>query len=176
MPRRTAIATAAGAIAGSQLLHDVLHVDLDRLFEDEQPLGDVAIPVAAGHVLSTSISRSSAARRRCAPRAAPRPSCGIPFLPGMDLPDHFDQVAGGVVLRTCPARPAATIAESRRPPRRSSASRSARRGTRRAIARRRRCRSCRASGGPSASRRAMLAKQLDRVAAVAAWATISMSS
>src|SRR3954466_5337280 len=41
----------AGAIAGAQLLHDVLDVHLDRLLGDEQPLGDVAIPVAAGDVL-----------------------------------------------------------------------------------------------------------------------------
>ena len=32
-------------VAGSELLHDVLDVDLDRLFGDEQVLGDVPVPV-----------------------------------------------------------------------------------------------------------------------------------
>src|SRR5688572_29059310 len=36
-----------GAVAGPQFLHDVLDVDLDRLFRDEELLGDVAVPVPA---------------------------------------------------------------------------------------------------------------------------------
>jgi len=38
-------------IIGSQLRHDVLEMHLDRFFCDEQPLGDVTVPVPRGDVL-----------------------------------------------------------------------------------------------------------------------------
>src|SRR5947209_2438422 len=40
-----------GAVAGAQLLHDVLDVNLDRVFGDEEELGDVAVPIPSGDVL-----------------------------------------------------------------------------------------------------------------------------
>ena len=38
-----------GAIGGAQFFHDVLDVDLDRLFGDEESLRDVTIAIAVSH-------------------------------------------------------------------------------------------------------------------------------
>jgi hypothetical protein len=38
------------AVAGSEFLHDVLDVDLDGLFRDEEPLRNVPVAVPAGDV------------------------------------------------------------------------------------------------------------------------------
>ena len=50
MPRRTAIASAEFDRT-HQLHHDAPETDLDRLFRNQQLLGNVTIPVAASHVL-----------------------------------------------------------------------------------------------------------------------------
>ena len=39
------------AVAGSELLHDVLHVPFHRLLGDEELFRDIAIAVSAGHLL-----------------------------------------------------------------------------------------------------------------------------
>ena len=40
-----------GAIPRSKLFHDVLDVNLDRFFGDEEPLCDIAIPISTGNVV-----------------------------------------------------------------------------------------------------------------------------
>jgi hypothetical protein len=40
-----------GAIAGAQLLHNMLDVNLDRAFGDEEAVSDVAIAIALGNML-----------------------------------------------------------------------------------------------------------------------------
>src|SRR6185503_7978982 len=38
-----------GAIGGAQFFHDVLDVNLDGFFRDEEAFGDFAVPVSIGH-------------------------------------------------------------------------------------------------------------------------------
>ena len=100
MPRRTAIVTASVRSFGTQLLHDVLHVNLHGLLGDEQMLGDVAVSIAACHVLQDVlfalgqrfVADVFGQKRRDFRRDA--------LLPRVDLPDHRRASSwGGMLLR-----------------------------------------------------------------------------
>src|SRR5262245_4383617 len=92
------------AVAGSELAHDVLDVHLDRLFGDEEALGDVAVAVAAGDMPEDFYL---ARRQRLVAQVLGKPRRdlrGDALLARVDLADGLQQLLGRGALEQISTR------------------------------------------------------------------------
>ncbi len=83
-----------GSISRSQLLHDVLHVNLDCLFADKEKPRDIAIPISPGDVadhLDLPFRQRFVADMFCQMRSD---LLGNALLAGTDLADRLYDLAG----------------------------------------------------------------------------------
>src|SRR6185369_3620413 len=88
-----------GAIGGAQFFHDVLDVNLDGFFRDEEALGDFAVTISTGYFLQ---HLDLAVRENLVAHVFEKLRSDLgwnPFLARVNLADHVEQLGWRHVLQ-----------------------------------------------------------------------------
>src|SRR5258708_18809590 len=97
------------AVAGAQLFHNVLDVDFDGFFGDEELAADVAVAIAFGDLSENfNLTRGQGFIAHMLGKLGGQLR-GDALFPGMDLADSFDEVFGRHAFHHLPPAPAFQI-------------------------------------------------------------------